>query len=258
MAIERSSPPGTDTNDLVRQQWLRHRVHWRFGMYVLALLVFLGVMALVERLGAPRTWIAAIFLLAPVALYASVGLACRTTNTAQYFVAGRSVPAIYNGMAIGADWMSVASFMGLAGLLYATGYGGLAYVLGWTGGFVLLGLYVAPYLRKFGQYTIPDFLGERFASRWPRLLAVIVTVLCSLMYVVAQIYGVGLITSRLTGFTFEIGVFLGLGGILVCSFLGGMRAVTWTQVTQYVILAVAFLVPVVWLSVKHTCCNSIA
>ncbi|MBL0088636.1 MAG: cation acetate symporter [Ideonella sp.] len=251
MAID-SPPPGTDTNDLARQQWQRHRVHWRFGLYVLALLVFVGVMAVVERLGLPRAWIAAVFLLAPVALYASVGLACRTTNTAQYFVAGRSVPAIYNGMAIGADWMSVASFMGLAGLLYANGYGGLAYVLGWTGGFCLVGLYVAPYLRKFGQYTIPDFLGERYGSRLPRLIAVIVTVLCSLMYVVAQIYGVGLITSRLTGFTFEIGVFLGLGGILVCSFLGGMRAVTWTQVTQYVILAVAFLVPVVWLSVKQT------
>ena len=103
MAID-SPPPGTDTNDLARQQWQRQRVHWRFGLYVLALLVFVGVMAVVERLGLPRAWIAAVFLLAPVALYASVGLACRTTNTAQYFVAGRSVPAIYNGMAIGADW----------------------------------------------------------------------------------------------------------------------------------------------------------
>ena len=228
------------------------RLHRRFGLYVLALLLFVVGMGLLERWGLPRAWIASIFLLTPVALYASVGLACRTTNTGQYFVAGREVPAVYNGMAIGADWMSVASFMGLAGLLYVNGYGGLAYVLGWTGGFCLVGLYVAPYLRKFGQYTIPDFLGERYASRLPRLIGVLVTTLCSLMYVVAQIYGVGLITSRLTGFSFEIGVFLGLGGILVCSFLGGMRAVTWTQVTQYVILALAFLLPTVWLSIKQT------
>ena len=252
MATEGFSPSGTHTGDVGHQSRARRRVHRRFVLYLLALAVFLVVMVLLERSGVPRTWIATVFLLGPVALYASVGLACRTTNTAQYFVAGRSVPAFYNGMAIGADWMSVASFMGLAGLLYVNGYGGLAYVLGWTGGFCLIALYLAPYLRKFGQYTVLDFIGERYGSRMPRLIGVVVTVLCSLTYVVAQIYGVGLITSRLTGFTFEIGVFLGLGGILVCSFLGGMRAVTWTQVSQYVILALAILVPTVWLAVKQT------
>ena len=185
-------------------------------------------------------------------LYASIGLACRTTEASQYFVAGRNVPAIYNGMAIGADWMSVASFMGLAGLLYANGFGGLAYVLGWTGGFCLIAFFIAPYLRQFGQYTIPDYLGERYGGRLPRAVGLFVTAGCSLMYVVAQIYGIGLITSRLTGFGFEMGIFVGLGGVLVCSFVGGMRAITWTQVAQYLILMIAFLVPVLWLSIKQT------
>ena len=230
----------------------RRRLRRRYALCLAGLLVFVGVMLVLERWGLPRAWIAAIFLLAPVALYASIGLACRTSDSTQYFVAGRSVPAVYNGLAIGADWMSVASFMGLAGLLYVNGYSGLAYVLGWTGGFCLIAFYVAPYLRKFGQYTIADFLGARYAGRLPRIIGLLVTAMCSLMYVVAQIYGVGLITSRLTGLNFEIGIFVGLGGVLVCSFLGGMRAVTWTQVAQYLILVVAFLVPVVWLSVKQT------
>jgi cation/acetate symporter len=145
-------------------------------------------------------------------------------------------------MATGADWMSAASFVGMAGTLYLSGYGGLAYILGWTGGFVLVALLLAPYLRKFGQFTIPDFLGERYGNGAPRLIGLIAAILCSFIYLVAQIYGVGLITSRITGVAFEVGVFLGLGGILVCSFLGGMRAVTWTQVAQYIVLLVAFLV----------------
>jgi cation/acetate symporter len=113
-------------------------------------------------------------------------------------------------------------------------------------------LFLAPYLRKFGQFTIPDFLGERYDGNLPRLLGIIAAILCSFTYVVAQIYGVGLITTRLAGVPFEIGIFLGLGGILVCSFLGGMRAVTWTQVAQYIILIIAYMIPVVWLSVKQT------
>ena len=159
---------------------------------------------------------------------------------------------MYNGMATGADWMSAASFIGMAGTLYLTGYGGLAFILGWTGGYCLVALFLAPYLRKFGQFTIPDFLGARYEGNLPRLIGVFAAILCSFTYVVAQIYGVGLITARLTGLAFEIGIFAGLAGILVCSFLGGMRAVTWTQVAQYVILIIAYLLPVVWLSVKHT------
>lgn len=228
------------------------RLAQRYAAYALALLLLTLALAAAERAGVPRAWIAAIYLLAPVALYASIGLACRTTRATEYFVAGRNVPAVYNGMAIAADWMSVASFMGLAGIIYIGGYGGLAYVLGWTGGFCLVAFYLAPYLRKFGQFTIPDFLGERYDASLPRVVGALVCVLCSFMYVVAQIYGVGLITARLTGFSFEIGVFVGLGGVLVCSFLGGMRAVTWTQVAQYIILLAAYLVPVVWLTVKQT------
>ena len=167
-------------------------------------------------------------------------------------MAGRRVPAMYNGMATGADWMSAASFIGLGGTLYLTGYGGLAFIMGWTGGYCLVALFLAPYLRKFGQFTVPDFLGDRYGGNLPRLLGIVAAILCSFTYVVAQISGVGLITSHLTGVQFELGIFLGLGGILVCSFLGGMRAVTWTQVAQYFILIVAYMIPVVWLSVKQT------
>ncbi len=161
-------------------------------------------------------------------------------------------------MAIAADWMSAASFISLAGGLYLQGFsgsgsqpGGLVYVLGWTGGFCLVALLVAPYLRKLGLYTVPDYFGVRFGGYWPRMIAAFSAILCSFTYVVAQIYGVGLITSRLTGVQFEIGILLGLGGVLVCSFLGGMRAVTWTQVTQYVVLILAFLIPVSWLAYKQ-------
>jgi cation/acetate symporter len=123
--------------------------------------------------------------------------------------------------------------------------------MGWTGGYVLVALFLAPYLRKFGQFTIPDFLGERYGGNIVRSIGIFAAILCSFTYVVAQIYGVGLITSRFTGLAFEVGVFVGLGGILVCSFLGGMRAVTWTQVAQYIILIIAYLTPVIWLSWKH-------
>jgi cation/acetate symporter len=148
--------------------------------------------------------------------------------------------------------MSAASFIGMAGTLYLTGFDGLAFVIGWTGGYVLVALFLAPYLRKFGQFTIPDFLGTRYGGNIPRTIGIFAAILCSFTYVVAQIYGVGLITSRFTGVEFGVGVFLGLAGILVCSFLGGMRAVTWTQVAQYIILIVAYMIPVVWLSVKIT------
>jgi cation/acetate symporter len=162
------------------------------------------------------------------------------------------VPAFFNGMATGADWMSAASFIGLAGTLYLSGFQGLAYVIGWTGGFVLVALLLAPYLRRFGQYTIPDFLGARYGGNAIRLVAVAAAILASFVYVVAQIYGVGVITSRFVSLQFEIGVFVGLAGILVCSFLGGMRAVTWTQVAQYLILIVAYITPVAILSYNQT------
>jgi cation/acetate symporter len=223
-----------------------------YGWYTGGFVAFIVVLAILEQMGLPRNWIGFIFLIATVLLYAGIGIMSRTTDAAEYYVAGRRVPAVYNGMATGADWMSAASFIGMAGTLYLTGYGGLAFIMGWTGGYCLVALFLAPYLRKFGQFTIPDFLGARYEGNLPRFLGILAAILCSFVYVVAQIYGVGLITARLSGLAFEIGIFVGLGGILVCSFLGGMRAVTWTQVAQYIILIIAYLIPVVWLSVKQT------
>ncbi|MEY4017534.1 MAG: hypothetical protein RLZZ189_1332 [Pseudomonadota bacterium] len=223
-----------------------------YGFYTGGFIAFVIVLAVLEQMGLPRNWIGYIFLAATVLLYGGIGVMSRTNDASEYYVAGRRVPAIYNGMATGADWMSAASFIGMAGTLYLTGYGGLAFIMGWTGGYCLVALFLAPYLRKFGQFTIPDFLGARYDGNLPRLIGILAAILCSFTYVVAQIYGVGLITTRLTGVAFELGIFLGLGGILVCSFLGGMRAVTWTQVAQYIILILAYLIPVVWLSVKQT------
>ena len=223
-----------------------------YKWYTGGFLAFVVVLAVLEQMGLSREWIGLVFLLATIGLYAGIGIMSRTTDAAEYYVAGRRVPAVYNGMATGADWMSAASFIGMAGTLYLTGYSGLAFIMGWTGGYCLVALFLAPYLRKFGQFTIPDFLGERYGGNLPRFLGIVAAILCSFTYVVAQIYGVGIITARLTGVAFELGIFLGLGGILVCSFLGGMRAVTWTQVAQYIILIVAYMIPVVWLSVKQT------
>jgi cation/acetate symporter len=223
-----------------------------YAWYTGGFAAFVIVLAILEQFGLPRNWIGFIFLLATVALYAGIGIMSRTNDASEYYVAGRRVPAVYNGMATGADWMSAASFIGMAGTLYLTGYGGLAFIMGWTGGYCLVALFLAPYLRKFGQFTIPDFLGARYEGNVARLVGILIAILVSFVYVVAQIFGVGLITTRLTGLAFEVGVFVGLGGILVCSFLGGMRAVTWTQVAQYIILIIAYMIPVVWLSVKQT------
>jgi cation/acetate symporter len=245
-------PPATPSSTAAYNRAFKRQLNRVYRWYTLGFLLFVVLLAVLEQLGLPRDWIGLIFLIATIALYAGIGIMSRTTDATEYYVAGRRVPAMYNGMATGADWMSAASFIGLAGTLYLTGYNGLAFILGWTGGYCLVALLLAPYLRKFGQFTIPDFLGERYGGNLPRFIGVAAAILCSFTYLVAQIYGVGLITSRLTGVAFEIGVFLGLGGILVCSFLGGMRAVTWTQVTQYIVLIVAYLLPVVWLSVKQT------
>lgn len=200
----------------------------------------------------------AIFIFATLVVYAAIGIASRTTDPEEYYVAGRRIPAVVNGMAAAADWMSAASFISLAGGLYLQGYGGtpaqaggLAYVLGWTGGFCLVGILIAPQLRRLNLYTVPDYFALRFGGRGPRVIAALAAVLCSFVYVVAQIYGIGLIASRLTGVQFEIGILLGLGGVLLCSFLGGMKAITWTQVVQYVVMLLAFLVPVSWLAYRQ-------
>jgi cation/acetate symporter len=223
-----------------------------YSFYTGGFIAFVVVLGLLELAGTPTRWLGYAFLGATILLYAGIGVMSRTADVAEYYVAGRRVPALFNGMATGADWMSAASFIGMAGTLYHAGYDGLAFIMGWTGGYCLVALFLAPYLRKFGQFTIPDFLGARYGGHTPRMIGVVCAIICSFVYVVAQIYGVGLITSRFTGLEFGVGVFVGLAGILVCSFLGGMRAVTWTQVAQYIILIIAYMIPVVWLSVKHT------
>lgn len=223
-----------------------------YALYTLTFVFFVVALAIGEQYGLSERVISHVFLFVTIAVYATIGVISRTSDVTEYYVAGRRVPAVFNGMATAADWMSAASFIGLAGTLYFSGFEGLAFVTGWTGGFVLVALLLAPYLRKFGQYTIPDFLGARYEGNAARLIGLAATMLASFVYLVAQIYGVGLVTSRFVNIEFEIGLFVGLAGILVCSFLGGMRAVTWTQVSQYVILIIAYLVPVVILSYKMT------
>ncbi|MEJ0004023.1 MAG: sodium:solute symporter family protein [Pararobbsia sp.] len=215
-----------------------------YALFTLGFLAFIAVLAHIEKTHGPGIWIGYLFLFLTIAVYALIGVFSRTSDLVEYYVAGRRVPAVLNGMATAADWLSAASFIGLAGSLYATGYDALAYVMGWTGGYCLVALLLAPYVRKMGRYTVPDFLATRYGSNAVRGLAVFATILCSFVYLVAQIQGVGLIATRFIGVDFSIGIFCGLAGILVCSFLGGMRAVTWTQVAQYIILITAFLLPV--------------
>jgi cation/acetate symporter len=223
---------------------LAHRLIRSYALYTLGFLAFVYVMWRIELSTGPGMWIGYVFLFVPIAVYAVIGLLSRTSDLVEYYVAGRRVPSFFNGMATAADWLSAASFIGLAGSLYASGYDGLAYLMGWTGGYCLVAFLLAPYVRKLARYTIPDFLGTRFSSNLVRALAVLATILCSFVYLVAQIQGVGLIATRFIGVDFAIGIFCGLAGILVCSFLGGMRAVTWTQVAQYIILIAAILIPV--------------
>ena len=235
------------SNDFSQKRLIRF-----YSLFTLGFALFVCVLAFAEKFGLSSRWIGYAFLLATIGLYTSIGVYSHTSDVVEYYVAGRRIPAFYNGMATAADWMSAASFLGMAGMLYFSGFDGLAYVMGWTGGYVLVALLLAPYLRRFGQYTIPDFLGERYEGALPRMMGVAAVIVASFVYVVAQIYGVGLITSRFGGIDFNIGVFVGLAGVLVCSFLGGMRAITWTQVAQYIVIIAAYLAPVVIISQKMT------
>ena len=221
-----------------------------YGTYTGAFVGFIVFIAILEQFGVPNKVLGYFFVFFTLAVYAVIGVMTRTAQLSEYYVAGRRVPAFYNGMATGADWMSAASFVGMGGSLFLLGYDGLAWVLGWTGGFVLVSILIGPYLRKFGAYTVPDFMAFRFGGNFARFIAVIVLVCCSFTYVTAQIYGTGLIASRFLGMQFELAVFAGLVGILLCAMLGGMRAVTWPQIAQYIVLIIAYLVPIVILSTK--------
>lgn len=221
-----------------------------YGIYTGGFAAFVILVAILEKVGVPNQILGYMFVGFTILVYAFIGIVSRTVQVSEYYVAGRKVPAFYNGMATGADWMSGASFVGMAGSLFLLGYDGLAFVLGWTGGYVLVAVLVAPFLRKFGAYTVPDFLAARYGGNTARMLGVMVLLACSFTYVVAQIFATGLIAQRFLGMDFVVAVYVGLLGILVCSMLGGMRAVTWTQVAQYIVLIVAYLIPVVILSAK--------
>ncbi len=221
-----------------------------YGIYTGGFFAFIILVAILEKAGVPNKILGYMFVGFTILVYAFIGIISRTVQVSEYYVAGRSVPAFYNGMATGADWMSAASFIGMAGSLFLLGYDGLAFVLGWTGGYVLVAVLIAPFLRKFGAYTVPDFLSARYGGNLARGLGVVVLLACSFTYVVAQIFGTGLIAQRFLDMDFVVAVYVGLAGILVCSMLGGMRAVTWTQVAQYIVLIVAYLIPVVILSAK--------
>jgi cation/acetate symporter len=226
-----------------------------YGLFTIALVIIvLTVMFLELNAGLNRGLIAILFILLSFTLYGVVGVLNFTRKFDEYYVAGRKVPAFFNGMATGADWMSAASFISMAGSIWLLGYDGLAYIMGWTGGYVILALFFAPYIRKFGQFTIPDLVAARFAekAKAARLVAAICAIIMSFTYVTAQVVGVGLIMSRFFGTDYAIGVFLGLAGVVLCSFLGGMKSITWTQVAQYIILIIAYLIPVSILSARFT------
>jgi len=182
------------------------------------------------------------------ALYIGVAIWSRASSTSEFYVAGKGVPPLANGMATAADWMSAASFISMAGLISFLGYDGSVYLMGWTGGYVLLALLLAPYLRKFGAYTVPDFVGERYYSGTARIVAVLCAIFISFTYVAGQMRGVGIVFSRFLEVPVELGVAIGMGIVLFYAVLGGMKGITFTQVAQYCVLIFAYTVPAIFLS----------
>lgn len=186
------------------------------------------------------------------AVYLYIGYSNRVRDTKDFYVAGQGVPPIANGAATAADWMSAASFISMAGLISFLGFDGAMYLMGWTGGYVLLALLLAPYLRKFGKYTVPDFVGDRYYSQTARVIAAIATIVVSLTYVAGQMRGVGIVFSRFLGLSVTGGVIVGMAIVTFFAVLGGMKGITWTQVAQYGVLILAFLIPAVALSLRLT------
>ena len=185
-------------------------------------------------------------------LYSYIGWQSRVRDTKEFFVAGQGVPSLANGAATAADWMSAASFISMAGLISFMGYDGSIYLMGWTGGYVLLALLLAPYLRKFGKYTVPDFVGDRYYSNTARLVAVVAAIFISLTYVAGQMRGVGIVFSRFLGVDINSGVIIGMIIVGFFAVLGGMKGITWTQVAQYLVLIVAYVIPAVAISYQLT------
>ncbi|MEQ8746757.1 sodium:solute symporter family protein [Pyruvatibacter sp.] len=193
-----------------------------------------------------------IFVGASFALYVGIALWARAGSTSEFYVAGGGVHPIANGMATAADWMSAASFISMAGIIAFAGYDGSVYLMGWTGGYVLLALLLAPYLRKFGQFTVPDFIGERYYSSTARIVGVICLIFISFTYVAGQMRGVGIVFSRFLEVEIEMGVVLGMAVVFVYAVLGGMKGITYTQVAQYCVLIFAYLVPAIFISILIT------
>jgi cation/acetate symporter len=189
---------------------------------------------------------------ATFALYIGIAFWTRVRTTSGFYVAGQGVPALANGMATGADWMSAASFISMAGLISFMGYDGSIYLLGWTGGYVLLALLLVPYLRKYGKFTVPEFVGDRYYSQTARVVAVVCAVFISFTYVAGQMRGVGVVFSRFLEVDINTGVFIGVAMVFVYATLGGMRGITYTQVAQYCVLIVAYLIPAFAISAKMT------
>ncbi|MDX8362117.1 sodium:solute symporter family protein [Cytobacillus sp. IB215316] len=191
-------------------------------------------------------------ILASFAIYIGIALYNKAKVTSDFYVAGRGVPSVFNGMAIGADWMSAASFIGLAGTVMLLGYDGLAYIMGWTGGYLLLTFLLAPQLRKYGRYTVPEFIGDRFNSHTARIIAAVCTIIISFTYSIGQLSGSGVVIGRLFEVDAKFGTMIGVILIAFYAGFGGMKGVTWTQVAQYIILITAYLVPVIFMSLQIT------
>lgn len=189
---------------------------------------------------------------ATFALYIGIAIWARAGSTGEFYVAGKGVHPVANGMATAADWMSAASFISMAGLIAFNGYGASVFLMGWTGGYVLLALLLAPYLRKFGKFTVPEFIGERFYSQTARLVAVICLILASVTYVIGQMKGIGVAFSRFLETSYEVGLVSGMGIVFVYAVLGGMKGVTYTQIAQYVVLIFAYTIPAVFISLNLT------
>ncbi len=185
-------------------------------------------------------------------LYLTIAWLSRVRDTKGFYVAGQGVPSVANGMATAADWMSAASYISMAGLISTMGYAGGVYLMGWTGGFVLLALLIAPYLRKFGHYTVPDFIGDRYESNVARMAAVVCAIFVSFTYVAGQMRGVGVVFSRFLEVDINVGVVIGMAIVFVYATLGGMKGITWTQVVQYWVLITAFLIPAIAISIRLT------
>ena len=186
------------------------------------------------------------------AMYIGIAIWSRAGSTKDFYVAGGGVPPFLNGMATAADWMSAASFISMAGIISFAGYDGAVYLMGWTGGYVLLALLLAPYLRKFGKFTVPDFIGDRYYSNFARTVAVICALIVSFTYVAGQMRGVGVVFSRFLEVSIENGVFIGMGIVFFYAVLGGMKGITYTQVVQYCVLIFAFMVPAIFISIQMT------